>query len=193
MEDYDKRFVSIFIKRDLTDQVFTRPYYEELNQAIAKGKLVGYENLIYNKDLKEKFVPAVGGYGIFDLEKNKIVQVEEPDLLSKDGKYVYLNGAEDKLSDGNQKIQTIGDYMEGNDTFEAEFKISFKKIAKEAGIKMHGISIANIVYFNEDYVVLSLNYKGFIVGEAGFTNVIIDLQADKNNLTANVVDLDIIL
>ena len=191
MEDYDKRFVSIFIKQDLTDLIFTRPHYEELNQAIAKGKLVGYENLIFNKDLKEKFVPAIGGYGIFDVEKNKIVQVEEPDYQSKDGKYVYLNGAEDKLLDGNQKIQTIDNYMDGNDIYEAEFKISFNKIAKKLDFKTSGVGISDIVYFNEDFVVLRLKYNGIIVGDAGATNVIIDLQGDPNNPTAYLVDLGI--
>ncbi|UAC49371.1 hypothetical protein K6959_05855 [Bacillus aquiflavi] len=45
----------------------------------------------------------------------------------KMAKYVYINGLEDPLSDGIQRIQTIENYMAGNDAYEAEFKIFLKK------------------------------------------------------------------
>ncbi|UAC49684.1 hypothetical protein K6959_07770 [Bacillus aquiflavi] len=104
---------------------------------------------------------------------------------------MYLNGAKRKLEDGVQRIQTIENYMAGNDTYEAEFKISFKKIAKKGDIKgAVDVGIAKIVYFNKDYVVLNLNYYAAIAGDAGSTNVMIDLQKEKKNPTAYIVELD---
>lgn len=185
--------ISLFINQELSDVVSTKRNAKDFEETYSSGKLDKYEDLFKEIDPQGRYLYEPGVKRIIDSEKRKIRFVEDADYLSKDGKYVYLNGAEKEISDGKQKIQKINNYMEGNDIYESEFKISFKKIAKEAGIKMHGISIAKVVYFNEDYVVLSLNYKGFIVGEAGFTNVIIDLQEDKNNPPAYIVDLDIIL
>ncbi|WP_210470955.1 hypothetical protein [Sporosarcina sp. 6E9] len=53
------------------------------------------------------------------------------------------------------------------------------------------MGIVKINYFNKDYIVLSIKFDGIIVGEAGFTNVIIDLQDDKDNPTAYLVDMGI--
>ncbi|MDE7523225.1 hypothetical protein, partial [Ligilactobacillus salivarius] len=138
-----------------------------------------------------RYIILNGGYGVFDKKEKKIHYVEEPHYVSEDGKYVYLNGAKGKLEDGIQRIPKIENYLAGTDTYEAEFKISFKKIAKESGFKSAaGVGIAKIVYFNKDYIILGLHYHAPIVGDAGSTNVIIDLQGDKKNPTAYVVDLD---
>ena len=189
--DSDNRLISLFINQELSDVVSTKRNSKYFEETYSSGKLNKYEELFKEVDSQGRYLYELDSERIIDSEKRIIRFVEDTDYLSKDGKYVYLNGAEDKLLDGNQKIQTIDNYMDGSEIYESEFKINFKKIAKKAGIKMHGVSIAKVVYFNEDYVVLALNYKGFIVGDAGYTNVIIDLQEDKNNPIAYVVDLDI--
>lgn len=51
--------------------------------------------------------------------------------------------------------------------------------------------IANIQYFNKDYVVLYISYYGKTIGTAGSVNVLIDLQKNKQQPTAYLVDLGI--
>ena len=183
--------LGLFIKQDLTDFVVTDLSWAEFQKTLSTGQLKEYLDLFPETDSKGEYLEIFEGYEVLNTETNKVIRIEKPDYLSKDGKYIYLNGKEEKISDGNQQIQTIENYMEGNEVYESEFKISYKKIAKEAGLKTSGVSIAKIVYSNEDYVVLALNYKAFIVGDAGYTNVIIDLQKDKDNPTVYVVDLGI--
>ncbi|MGE8078338.1 hypothetical protein [Peribacillus loiseleuriae] len=132
---------------------------------------------------------------ILDETTNTITEIKEHDLLSEDGQFVYLNGSVgelrgEDLPDGMQRIQTIENYAKGNDTYKAVFKLDYDAIAKKLDLKTNGVSFANINYFNENYIVLGLNYTGIVVGTAGYTNVIVDLQ-DKKELTAYLVDLGI--
>jgi len=76
----------------------------------------------------------------------------------------------------------------GNDTYETEFVLDFNTIAKKLELETNGVSTSNINYFNENYVILGLNFTGTFVGTAGFTNVIVDLQ-NKQKPTAYLVDL----
>ena len=162
----------------------------DLDKLIREDEMTKYYSLLPSVGKTGTYSEAFNG-SIIEIGDNEVIHLGEDDYRSEDLGYVYINGAKDKLLDGDQQIKTIENYMVGNDIYESEFKISFKKIAKEAGLKTSGVSIAKIVYFNEDYVVLALNYKAFIVGDAGYTNVIIDLQKDKNNPTVYVVDLGI--
>lgn len=112
------------------------------------------------------------------------------DLLSKNGKYVYINGRKSDLAEGLQKVQTIENYAKDNDTVEAELSLNYDAITKKLDVKTNGVSFANINYFNENYIVLGLNYTGIAVVTAGYTNVIVDLH-DKKEPIAYLVDLGI--
>ena len=67
-------------------------------------------------------------------------------------------------------------YLKGNDKYEAQFKIDFKQIAKEMDFNAGDARIANIHYFNKDYVVLYISYHGKPIGTAGSVNYIIFIK-----------------
>ncbi|MBA4538821.1 hypothetical protein H1Z61_17245 [Bacillus aquiflavi] len=190
-EEKLNKSIALFIKQDLSRIVPTSTDPEAFNKTLASGELDEFHDLFSNVKSDHRFEKTFIYRFVYDRKDKQLKEIGEEDYLSEDGKYVYLNGAKGKLEDGIQRIQKIENYLAGNDTYEAEFKISFKKIAKEAGIKSAaGVGIAKIVYFNKDYIILGLHYHAPIVGDAGSTNVIIDLQGDKKNPTAYVVDLD---
>lgn len=189
IENPKNRHIMFFAKQDLSEVAITRSNLTDFQQTLDSGKLMGYELLFSKVDSSGKYLQVLEDYGILDTETNKMITIDKPDLLSKDGEFVYINGMEDVLKDGVQKIQTVSNYLEGNDIYESEFKLSFKKIAKEMGYSTTGIGIADIIYFNEDYIVLYLNYKAKVVGTEGPINVIVDLQQNKNNPKVNIVDL----
>ncbi|MDY0405167.1 hypothetical protein P5G51_006905 [Virgibacillus sp. 179-BFC.A HS] len=189
------KVIAIFVKQDLKKIVAASTVPKEFNNTLGNGELDGFSNLFTNSSNKRRYDMAFirhGQYSIYDSKSNKLISIEKQDYLSKDGKYVYLGGNQGELEDGIQRIQTIENYLAGNDNYEREFKLSFKKIAKELKLKTSGISTATINYFNKDFVVLHLNYNGVLVGTAGATNVIVDLQ-DKDNPTAYIVDLGLVL
>ena len=170
----------LFIKRDLSDFTITQLKYEETQEIINSNVLKPFYDIF----------PGTGDYksifnniSILDVATNKITEIKDNDLLSEDGKYVYLNGAADELPDGEQRIQTIENYAKGNDIYEEQFDIDFDTISKKMDFETNKISIAKTNYFNEDYIVLQLLYRGKTIGEGGGTNVIVDLQ-NKQNPTA---------
>ncbi|MGG3804199.1 hypothetical protein [Metabacillus fastidiosus] len=184
-------YIGLFIKQDLSDFTASKLMNKDLQAAIDSSELDAYKDS-FNKIGDSKRYALVFEDAILDLEENQIIEIKESDYLSNDGKYVYINGAKDKLEDGIQKIQTIENYAAGNDLYETEFMLDYEKIAKELEFVTSGIGLADINYFNEKYVVLSLTYNGKVVGEAGFTNVIIDLQNDKTSPIFYLVDLGLL-
>lgn len=188
-EDPLKKDISIFFKADLSDYIATQTFTDEFAKDMSNENLKNYKDLLLKLDSNERYLKSVSSYGILDTKEKEVKTVDESDYLSKDGKYVYINGNQRKLEDGVQKIQSIDNYFADNED-ELEFEISFKKIAKEMGITTSGASTANIYYFNENFIVLGINYKGLPVGDVGYTNVLIDLKSDKKNPTAYIVNLD---
>ncbi|MBO1913612.1 hypothetical protein J4G37_53450, partial [Microvirga sp. 3-52] len=55
---------------------------------------------------------------ILDAKKNKPIKIKNDDLLSNDGKFVYIGGDKKQLGEGRQRIQAIENYIEGNDIYE---------------------------------------------------------------------------
>ncbi|MGG3797577.1 hypothetical protein [Metabacillus fastidiosus] len=184
-------YIGLFIKQDLSDFTASKLMNTDLQAAIDSSELDAYKES-FNKVGDSKRYALVFEDTILDLEENQIIEIKESDYLSNDGKYVYINGAKDKLEDGIQKIQTIENYAAGNDVYETEFMLDYEKIAKELEFVTSGIGMADINYFNEKYVVLSLTYNGKVVGEAGFTNVMIDLQNDETSPIFYLVDLGLL-
>ena len=177
----------LFIDQELSDFTITQLKYEEAQNIIDSNVLNPYYDIF----------PGVGEYrslfnhiSILNEATNKITDIKESDLLSKDGKFVYLNGAVEELSDGEQQIQTIENYAKEHDIYEEQFQLDFDKISKQLDFETNKISKASIKYFNEDYAVLNLLYKGKTIGDGGFTNVLVDLQNKKAPI-AYLVDLGI--
>lgn len=188
IEDPVNRTIGIFLTNDLQHIETTILNKDKLQQSVSSGKLKRFYDLFPKIASSERYL-LLFDHMIVDQKTNQLIDIKKDDYLSNDGKYVYVNGSKDKLADGTQRIQTIEDYAEGKEKYDKQFDIDYQAIAKELGLKENGPSIAKVNYFGEDFVVLSLNYRGKLVGSAGFTNVMIDLSKKDN--TANLVDLGI--
>jgi len=191
--DYgDGQSYYLFIKQDLSKHQLVKE--DELHTTLGSGKLKDYLSVFPKVTEDGAYLKLFDNY-IFEEETNKVRKIKDTDILSEDGKYVYINGAKQEenfiISDGIQQIQTVDNYLKGNKKYEAQFKLDYKSISNELGFKTPGVSSASIHYFNENYVVLSLSYHGVMVGTAGSVNVLIDLQKNKQQPTAYLVDLGI--
>lgn len=171
-------FMTLFVKQDLSNIVISELYDEDLQSKLDSGELKDYYKGFQKVDPSSQYSKMFGNK-IIDNKLNKIIDIKKDDLLSKDGKYVYINGNNKDLSGGIQEIQTIKNYAEGNDTSDINFDLDLAEIAKRLDLDTSGNASVEVNYFNEDYIVLRLNYKGEFVGTAGATNLIIDLQHDK--------------
>ncbi|HZH60709.1 MAG TPA: hypothetical protein VEY70_14275 [Metabacillus sp.] len=171
-------FMTLFVKQDLSNIVVSELYDEDLQSKLDSGELKNYYEGFQKVDPSSQYSKMFENK-IIDNKLNKIIDINKDDLLSKDGKYVYINGNNNDLSGGTQKIQSIGNYAKDNDTSEISFDLDLAEIAKRLDLDTSGNASVEVNYFNEDYIVLRLNYKGEFVGTAGATNVIIDLQNDK--------------
>ncbi|MGG3924387.1 hypothetical protein ABET51_00105 [Metabacillus fastidiosus] len=185
-----KLYLTFFIKQDLSKMVMSESLDEAVQEKLDKGDLNSFFSDFQKIDDAERY-GFLYDQTIVDMKTKKIVEIKKEDYLSNDGRYVYINGRQDKLEDGIQKIQRIENYAAGNEVYETEFKLDYKEIAKELDLVVSGIGIANINYFNKDYVILNLNYNAKFVGTAGGTNVIIDLQKSKENPVFYLVDLEL--
>ncbi|WP_253907725.1 hypothetical protein [Bacillus sp. WMMC1349] len=179
----------LFLKQDFSKHQIVEE--EKLNATIESGKLNDYLSVFPKVSKDGAYLKLFDNY-ILEKKTNKVRKIKDTDYLSVDGKYVYINGKKADISEGVQKIQTVDNYLKGNDKYEAQFKLDFENISEEMDFKASGISIADISYFNENFVVLSLTYNGIIVGTAGSVNVLIDLQRSKKQPTAYLVDLNIL-
>ncbi|KAB8128321.1 hypothetical protein F9U64_16645 [Gracilibacillus oryzae] len=177
----------LFIDQRLSDYTVTQ-FHQEDPQQVIQEKLTPYYDLFPTVNEYR----SVLGSTIVNTETNEAFPLQEEDLLSVDGKYVYLGGEMKKpsedLEDGTQRIQTIENYAKGNEVYEEDFHIDYGQISDQLDFDTKNIITADIVYFNADYVVLDLLYAGRFVGHGGSTNVLIDLQKEENP-TAYLVDL----
>ncbi|MBU8737570.1 hypothetical protein [Bacillus licheniformis] len=195
MKDRINSTIGLFITQDLTNIESTVITREKLQNTLSKGKLKDYYDLFTKVDKSGRYLLLFFDDMILDKRTNQLIDIKKDDYLSKDGKYVYINGAKEQetnvMPDGIQQIQTVDNYLKGNEKYEAQFKIDFKQIAKEMDFNAGDARIANIQYFNKDYVVLYISYHGKTIGTAGSVNVLIDLQKNKQQPTAYLVDLGI--
>ena len=122
-----------------------------------------------------------------DLSKDQSIQIESEHVLSEDHQFVYLNG--NQIKDGNQRIQKTSEFLDKSDDYYIEFHLDTDEIADEMDFDSVGINQASVVYFNRDFVILSLSYDSAITGTAGSTNVIVDFQEDRENPSFYLVDL----
>lgn len=162
---------------------------KDLEQAVNQGEISTFYSILKNEE-SDRYGQLL--YNSFvDTEVNELLYIEEKHEISRDGKYIYLNGAINPLDEDTQLIQRVEDYLSGNDEVYSEFHLNYKDIAKHVDFKASGnVSIGSVVYFSEDFIVLFINYSAPITGKAGSTNVLIDLQ-DKENPTFYVVELGI--
>lgn len=189
-EDSSKSDMSIFMTQDLQNTFVSETYTDEFPKNIVKGNLKLYENLFVKLDSEGRYMKAANSFGIADTVENELKAISESDYLSKDNQYVYLDGNENPLAEGKQRIQKIEDYLAENDEYIVEFDLNFKQIADVLDLNsVNDVSIGKVNYFNEDIIVLFLEFKAAITGTAGSTNVIVDFQENRENPTFYLVDL----
>ncbi|MGG3797571.1 hypothetical protein [Metabacillus fastidiosus] len=181
--------LGLFVKQDLSDLAVMTLYDLKFRKILETGRMNDYLDVFPKLDEKGKYF-YLFEHTIFDIKTNKIIEISNDDLISSDGKYVYINGKD--LSGGNQKIQTIENYAKKNNVYEMRFSLDLSEIAKKLDLSTNGNASIDINYFNKNYAVLRLDYTGKFVGTAGGTNVIVDLQKDENNPIFYLVDLDIL-
>ncbi|MEC2075134.1 hypothetical protein [Metabacillus fastidiosus] len=182
--------IGIFVTKNLSHIEFTNLKRENLQKFVSDGKLKSFEDVLVKSDSTGRYLNLFRSDTIIDSKENKVLNIDLKDRLSEDRKYVFINGGESNLLDGIQKIQTVGDYFEKSDKYVAEFQLDYEKIAEKLNLQTNGPSFSTINYFNGHYIVIGINFTSKVVGTAGYTNVIIDLQKDKKVPTMYVV-LDI--
>ncbi|MDA1476870.1 hypothetical protein [Bacillus changyiensis] len=187
IEDYsefngnDPRTYLLFLKQDLSTYRIVKK--DELNATIESGKLKDYLALFPKVTKEGSYLKLYDKY-IYDKQANKVRKIKKADHLSRDGKYVYLNGEISPLRNGVQQIQAVDHYLKGDHQYVAQFRIDFEKIGDKADCGSNDVESAEIGYFNENYVVLDMEYEGFLAGSGGRASADIDLQQSKKQPTA---------
>ena len=178
--------VSLFIKQDLSEVVVSPSFGDKFAHNLHENKLADFENLFIKLGPDENLLKTMIGYEIWDKEMKKFVKFGQNDYLNKSGEFVYLNGYELEEQDHTQhRIQKIEDYVDGNSEYYSEFKLDYEELGEEIGIDSAGAGIVEVMYLNDRYAVLYVNFALAITGTAGSTNVIVDLKDD----TIYLVDL----
>ncbi|HZW67838.1 MAG TPA: hypothetical protein VFF20_04460 [Pseudogracilibacillus sp.] len=179
-----------FVENGLTDFILAES--NDLDEMVQDGELEAFYGLLKPVGEKGSYL-KLPNRSLVEVEQNKVHYIDKKDEVSIDFNYVYINGHEDnflEVSDGRQDIQTIENYLANNDEYYSRFNINFKQIAKKMNFKTSGPGLSSINYFDEDFIILRIDYDGRIVGTAGGSNVIIDLRENKEDPTAYIVDLD---
>lgn len=180
----DRDVYHLIITQDFSSIEVIDGELEPFSKAIESGELDHYADLLYKTEINDRFASIYGLNGIYDREKETVVFIDEDDVLSKDGKYVYLKGDHKSFGKGRQKIQTAEDYALGNKKYRSSFKMNFKQIAREFGLKTFGKTTdVKLIYFNEDYAMYTFSYEGILFGSGGNVNVIVDLQENPEDPT----------
>lgn len=184
----------LFMSQDFSTIEVVDGEIEPFAEQIASGKLDDFSDLIFQTDINDRYVMIRGLHEIYDRENKEIAPIHKSDLLSKDGKYVYINGDPSAFKKGKQRIQKTEDYLTGNKQYDRTFRMDFKQIAKEFGIT--GFPSANDprpIYFNENYIMYSIPYKAVYIGSAGHVNVIVDLQDPSQKPTFYLFNFGLLL
>lgn len=186
----------LFMSQDLTDyKVTTEKEFETFVQTDTFQK---YQNLFPAIDDSNVYLNSFDKQQVIDTNNRQLITIDSSDYLSEDGKYVYLDGSnrvtsDEILEEGTQYIQTLENYLRGNDEYVLTFELNYKDISKASDIGGFGTKFSDnssgIVYFKDEMIVLHAKYDAAFFGIAGDTNVVIDFSKNKDDPTVYVVDL----
>lgn len=192
----------LFATQDLTDIQVIEETNEAFEQFMTTDEFSLYADLFPPLDDDERYLRFYTSSNhrdqVIDTKEKTLIEIGEEDFLSKDGKYVYLSGKRPQtprvgLAEGTQTIQTIDEYIAGTDTYELTFDLDFKAIQKAADITGIGTRVSEsdreVVYFNEELLIIHVSYDAAITGKAGKTNVVIDFHEVKENPDIYILDL----
>lgn len=182
----------LFMKQDLSDWLFFEHTIFSLKEFAASEDYHSYKQLFYQIDRDRQYVKIFDEAYIIHSGRGQLEDVYYYDLLSDRGDYSYSHGSSSSFSKGQQIIQRTGDAIEESDNFYAKFRLSYRNIVYKSDWPIFGSSEGRIVYFSEDMVLLRLNYEAKFPKRTYRTNVIIDLQEDKQNPSMYLIDLGIV-
>lgn len=169
----------LFMTQDLSTIEVVNGEDEALGKWIASGMGDFFSELIFKREFGRHYSSLTFSDSFYDHEKEEIVHVDEDDRLSANGEYVYIDGNRRQMNKGKQRLQATEHYLAGNTNGIITFPLNPKQMAKEYGLKgVQSNDGAQVIYFNEDYVMYKLHFKAFLFGAAGRFNVIVDLQED---------------
>lgn len=192
----------LFVKQDLTDYQLIEKSDAAFEQFMRTEQFSLYNHLFLPIDDEERYlsfyIDSQHQEQVIDTKSNTLVTIGGEDYLSEDGKYVYLSGKHNSipisgLSEGDQYIQTLEDYIAGNNSHEMTFNLDYKVIKKAANIGGIGTKVSDthrkVVYFNEELIIIHITYDAAFFGIAGTTNVVVDFYEDKENPQIYILDL----
>jgi len=189
--DAENHIYHMFIKQDFSDITIVSDEVFAKEDFVASDKFKLYEELFPKVDDKRRYLESFEDRQFIDIEKTELQQKGYFDYLSKDGKYTYLHSDNSNFSKGTQEIQCLDDRIQENDKYYAKFRFSYRNVINKLNWPIFGSSEGKIVYFSDDIVMLQVSYSPLFKGDGGRTNVIIDLQEDKENPDIYLIDLGV--
>lgn len=194
LTEYEERehIYHLFIKQDFSHFLFFKHSSDMIREFITSDDYAKYDLLFTQIDEQRRFLQVFGYNYIIHPEKGELQEIGYYDLLSNKGKYTYLSGSSSSFTSGNQKIKRTGDVIGEIDDIYAKFHLSYRNIVKKLEWPTFGSANGKIVYFSEDIVLLYINYTSKFPTGTHRTNVIIDLQEDKQNPLIYLIDLGVV-
>lgn len=188
----------LFMTEDLTNYHLIKNEEASINQFMQTESFALYKDVFPVIDENERYLNYFESDQVLDTKNNELLTIDADDYLSDDGKYVYLNGKihlypGEGLDEGKQYVQTLENYLAGNDTYEVTFDLDFEDILKASDIGGIGAKVSeehrNVVYVKDELIVIHVSYDAIFFGNAGETNLLIDFSEDAENPTFYVVDV----
>lgn len=123
---------------------------------------------------------------LYDTEQEEFIMFDE-DLLSSDGKFVYLGVGDatntaSTIDEGEQYVQSLSDYLAGNNEYVVNFTLDYSSIAKALKQYSPGSSYQEITYFNDSLIIFDLSYRALYFGKLGDIILALDFSGEKAEL-----------
>ena len=186
-------YVTVFFLQDLADTFHFKSLDDGLIAALKAGVPDMFTDLFTYGDDDEQYI-VVDGYSklLINRESNKRAEVFEPDMLSANRKFVYINGEDSSTIEDRQQVQKVGDYLANNENYLVDFDLDWDQVVKiaKSGEDKESIGRAGAVYVDEHIAVLSFEYPHF-VGSSKGPNVIIDLKSDPHDPDIYFIDFGV--
>ena len=189
------RFLRIYMDQDLSNFTAVIAYNEYFNESLVDGTLDDFKNLVFNRELNDRYTLMSDQLRMFDHQNDTTVMINEgSDYISDDRKYVYVNGNDvDSRNNHTHRIQRIEDYLEGNNEYYSQFEFDYEEMSEQLGIDSVGAGEVKVLYLSEDYAVLRVRFAGAITGSPGTTNVILDFKENPEDPVIYLIDLGLMI
>lgn len=128
----------------------------------------------------------ISQHHIYDNDEKEIVDIEYKDLLSEDGRFVYIDGNQDDVGFGKQEIQTIDDYLKGSNTNDRSFNLSSKVVTRKMNFSnLAHMNDLKIAYFTEDFIFYEFSL-GVFLSKSDQTHLIVEFEDNDPDPTVYI-------